>query len=60
MHDHPIQHVANALLVSTTFLSFLSQWSPVVTWGVGVIAVCWYGVLFYDRFFGRGKSHHVD
>lgn len=49
MNTHPLQH-AGAVLVSTTFLSFMSDWSPVVTWGVGLMAAVWYGVLFYDRF----------
>lgn len=49
MNSHPLQHIG-AALVSTSFLSFLSDWSPVITWGAGVLAIGWYGVLFYDRF----------
>jgi len=55
MNTHPLQH-AGAILVSSTFISFLADWSPVVTWAVGTLALVWYGVLFYDRFVNKKKG----
>lgn len=47
-----MHHPGNYLGVagaSTTFISALNQWSPVLTWTVGLVTLTWYGYMFWKE-----------
>lgn len=48
--ENPIQNTVSIVTPSAYVLSLLNQWSPVLTWTIGVITLAWYAGLFYDKY----------
>lgn len=56
----PANHVVNAGFIAAGFSTLLGWLPPIAAFTLTLMGICWYGVQFYDRFFGRGRSPKRD
>jgi len=56
MHDPVVHHAANLAAVIAPVTSVMLSLPAVLTVVLTLMGICWYGVLFYDRFFKRKNN----